>query len=118
MPTPAHRRYPRVPAQHVVLVRAQGRRPLEEFARTRTLGLGGCMFVSEESLGHGTPLDLAIAVDGRVVRTESRVVYEHVQGRFAHEVGVEFVDLSQADRRFLESVVAERLEPAAAASHP
>jgi hypothetical protein len=110
-PTPA-RRYPRIPAQHVVMVRSQGIRPLEEFARTRTLGLGGCMFVSTEPLGFGTPLDLAIALDGRVVRTESRVVYERQQGRNAHEVGVEFVDLSAADRSFLAFVVATRMDGA------
>ncbi len=104
------RRFPRIPAQHVVLVRSQGERPLEEFARTRTLGLGGCMFVSEEPLGNGRPLELAIAVAGRVVRTGSRVVYERERGSFKHEVGVEFLGLSPADRNFLAAVVAERLE--------
>lgn len=68
------------------------------------------MFVSEEPLGAGTPLDLAIALHGRIVRAGSRVVYEHAQGRQAHEVGVEFVDLSSSDRRFLEGLVAGRRE--------
>lgn len=104
------RRYPRIPAQHVVMIHAQGPCPLEEFARTRTIGLGGCMFVSEEPLGHGTSLDLAIALEGRVVRAGSRVVYQKERGGRLHEVGVEFVDLSSADRSFLENVMADRLE--------
>jgi hypothetical protein len=104
------RRFPRIPAQHVVMIHALGQRPLEEFARTRTIGLGGCMFVSEEPLVHGTPLDLAIALGGRVVRAESRVVYQKERAGKLHEVGVEFVDLSSSDRTFLEGVMAGRLE--------
>ena len=105
-----NRRYPRILAQHVVMVRLQGSRPLEEFARTRTLGLGGCMFVSEEPLGHGNRLELAISLAGRVLRADSRVVYEKELRGAGREVGVEFVQMDVNDRRFLEAVVSERLE--------
>src|SRR5215813_12613572 len=77
----SNRRYPRIPAEHVVMVRVQGSRPFEEFARTRTLGIGGCMFVSAEPLGHGDRLELSISLAGRVLRADSRVVYENEQGR-------------------------------------
>jgi PilZ domain len=106
-PLPKIRRFPRVQAEHAVMVRLLGVRPFEEFARTRILGPGGCMFVSEESLGYGSLMELSIALQGRVLKTDSRVVYEHVQGS-KHEVGVEFLRISPADRSFLETVITQR----------
>lgn len=106
-PLPKIRRFPRVQAEHAVMVRLLGVRPFEEFARTRVLGPGGCMFVSEESLGYGSLMELSIALQGRVLKTDSRVVYEVVQNG-KHQVGVEFLRISPADRAFLETVVAQR----------
>ena len=41
------RRYPRVDAENVVLVKRLGGVPLEGFTKTRVLGLGGCMLLSD-----------------------------------------------------------------------
>jgi c-di-GMP-binding flagellar brake protein YcgR len=106
-PLPKIRRFPRVQAEHAVMVRLLGVRPFEEFARTRILGPGGCMFVSEESLGYGSLMELSIALQGRVLKTDSRVVYENKQNG-VHQVGVEFLRISPADRAFLETIVAQR----------
>ena len=76
------------------MVRLLGVRPFEEFARTRVIGLGGCMFVSEESLGYGSLMELSIAVQGRVLKTDGRVVYEIRKGPAEHQVGVEFLRIS------------------------
>lgn len=102
------RRFPRIQAEHAVMVRLLGTLPFEEFARTRVIGSGGCMFVSEESLGFGSLMELSIALQGRVLKTDSRVVYEISKSPTEHQVGVEFLRISPADRAFLETFVAKR----------
>lgn len=103
------RRFPRVNAQHVCMVRVLGGlRPFEEFARTRVIGAGGCMFVSQESLGFGSLMELSISLQGRVLRTDGRVVYEIQKSPTEHQVGVEFLRISQSDKMFLEGVVEHR----------
>ena len=96
---PKIRRFPRVQAEHAVMVRLLGVQPFEEFARTRIIGPGGCMFVSEESLGYGSLMELSIAVQGRVLKTDSRVVYEIRKSPTEHQVGVEFLRISPGDRK-------------------
>jgi hypothetical protein len=66
------------------------------------------MFVSEESLGFGSLMELSIAVQGRVLKTDSRVVYEIRKSPTEHQIGVEFLRISQGDRTFLESLVGQR----------
>jgi c-di-GMP-binding flagellar brake protein YcgR len=114
-PRPKIRRFPRVSADHAVMVRLLGVKAFEEFARTRVIGPGGCMFVSEESLGFGSLMELSIAVRGRVVKTDSRVVYEIRKSSTEHQVGVEFLRISSADRSFLESLVSQRKDAGSAA---
>jgi hypothetical protein len=105
---PPVRRFPRVQAVHAVMVRLLGVQAFEEFARTRVLGPGGCMFVSEESLGYGSLMELSIALRGRVVKTDSRVVYEIQKSATEHQVGVEFLRITPTDRAFIESLVARK----------
>jgi hypothetical protein len=107
-PRPKIRRFPRVQAEHAVMVRLLGVRPFEEFARTRVIGPGGCMFVSEESLGFGSLMELSIAVQGRVLKTDGRVVYEIRKSSTEHQVGIEFLRITPSDRAFLESFVGQR----------
>jgi c-di-GMP-binding flagellar brake protein YcgR len=104
------RRFPRIKAEHAVMVRLLGTLPFEEFARTRVIGPGGCMFVSEESLGFGSLMELSIALQGRVLKTDSRVVYEISKSPTEHQVGVEFLRISPADRAFLETFISKRKE--------
>jgi hypothetical protein len=97
-----------VRAEHSALVRLLGGETVEEFARTRVVGLGGCMFLSEQPLGFGSLLEVLIALEGRVVRTDARVVYEIPRADLRHEVGVEFLRVSAGDRALLESLVARK----------
>jgi hypothetical protein len=117
-PQTRNRRFPRCKAEHAVMVRLLGSSAFEEFARTRIIGAGGCMFVSEESLGFGSLMELSIALRGRVVKTDSRVVYEIRRSATEHQVGVEFLRISSADRAYLETLVTSlvpvRQRPAAA----
>lgn len=110
--SPKIRRFPRVQAEHAVMVRLLGTKTFEEFARTRIIGAGGCMFVSEESLGYGSLMELCIALRGRVVKTDSRVVYEIRKSPTEHQVGVEFLRIAPTDRAFLETFVVQRKDGA------
>ncbi|HEY6323929.1 MAG TPA: PilZ domain-containing protein [Thermoanaerobaculia bacterium] len=96
------RRFPRIAAEHTVMVTSAGADTLEAFAKTRDLGLGGCMFLSDEPVGTGSVIELLISLSGRVVRTTARVVYENPSDR-RFEVGVEFLRLDPADRELLQS---------------
>jgi c-di-GMP-binding flagellar brake protein YcgR len=99
---PQQRRFPRIAAEHTVLVTKTGAETHEELSRTRDLGLGGCMFLSDEPLGPGSVIEVLISLGLRVVPTTARVVYEHaVERRF--EIGVEFLRLDPADHQFLQA---------------
>jgi hypothetical protein len=99
-----YRRFPRVRSERPVLVRLLGQETVEEMARTRVIGLGGCMFVSPSPVGSRSRLEVLIAVDGAVVRTDGRVAYEIRRGD-EYEVGVEFLHVSPADVGRLSALV-------------
>ncbi len=102
------RRYPRIVSENALLVKRVGVHEAEGFAKTRVVGLGGCMFVSDEPLGVGTSLEMLISVRGRIAKTRGRVVYEVPKAASEVEVGVEFVGISRPDRAVLESLFAPR----------
>jgi len=92
------RRFPRASCQHSALVRLVGDRRSEEFARTQVLGVGGCLLLAEDALGSGARMELLIALGGRVVKADARVVYEQRRSDQRHEIGIEFLRLAPADR--------------------
>lgn len=109
-PLRAKRRYPRVQVDRPALIRVvapePAQKPYEDFARTRVLGAGGCMFESSEPLGYGSLAELLIALGGRVVKADGRVVWEAPQRQQdRHQVGVEFLRISSEDRALIESLV-------------
>jgi len=103
---PNKRRFPRVPSENAVLVKKLGPEAHEDFVKTRVIGLGGCMFVSDVPLGVDSPVELLISVKGQVAKARARVVWEQPAGTGRFEVGVEFVSIGAADR-----VILERLFP-------
>ncbi|MBI5015583.1 MAG: PilZ domain-containing protein [Deltaproteobacteria bacterium] len=98
------RKFPRIPSQNALLVKKLAADRVEGFAKTRVVGLGGCMFVSDEHLGVGTPLEILISVRGTVAKAVGRVVYEVPQGPREVHVGVEFLELPAPDREVIESL--------------
>ena len=94
---PQRRRFPRIATHHAVLVKRMGDEGVEEFARTNTMGTGGCGFLSSEKLGEGELLDLLISLRQEVISAKARVVYELEQPDGRWEVGVEFLQLNAAD---------------------
>lgn len=100
----ARRRFPRIASQHSVLFKRLGDE-LEEFAKTRTMALGGCSVVSSERPGVGSTLELLIASEGGVITARGRVVYENElpDGRF--DIGLEFGDLSEENADRIQQVL-------------
>lgn len=98
------RRFPRIAAQHAVLVKRLGENEVEELTATRSLGLGGCGFVSDEPLGVGSVVEVLISVRREVVRTKAKVAYEIAEPDGRCEIGLEFVDLEPADRDRIEQL--------------
>ncbi|TLN17217.1 PilZ domain-containing protein, partial [bacterium] len=70
------RKFPRVPAKNTILVKKLGDHEIEGFSKTGSLGLGGCMFLSDESFGVGAFFEILISVKKHVVKASGRVVYE------------------------------------------
>jgi len=99
----SRRRFPRVPSENVVLFQKLETGSEEELAKTKVVGLGGCMFVSETPVSNGSLIELLISVAGKVVKTWTK---EEAPQEF--HVGVEFVKLSQGDRHILSKLFGER----------
>jgi len=98
------RRFPRIPAEHAVLVKKLGTDETEEFAKTRSVGLGGCMFHSDAALGLGSGVELLISVRGGVVKVHARVVYEIPKDDGGVQVGVEFLRMATGDLKLLQTL--------------
>jgi hypothetical protein len=100
---PSRRRYPRLPSENLVLVNRVGDAEAEQLAHTRNVSLGGCRIIVRERLGVGAVVQVLARIGDQVVDCFGRAVYEvkHRGGEF--EVGIEFLYLSDADRRRLRT---------------
>lgn len=99
------RRFARIPSHHAVLVKRVSEGGSESLAKTEVVGGGGCMFVHEEPIAVGTTIEILISVRGTVVKARGRVVYQNERPDGKAEVGVEFVDISESDRRIINALV-------------
>jgi len=97
------RRFPRIVTENVALVRtASEGEEMEGFAKTRSLGLGGCGFVTDQALTEGATVHLLVSLAGRAIAMTARVVYSRPLGE-RWDSGVEFVDIEPSDLAFLKS---------------
>ena len=60
--------------------------------------------VSDEPLGVGSPLEMLIAIEGRVITVRGRVVYELMTEDGRSETGVQFTDIDPAEADTIESL--------------
>lgn len=106
-----HRRFPRIPTANTVLVTRVGEEVKDRFGRTRTMGLGGCGFIADETLELGSLVHLMVAVRPRAVQAQGRVVYcnEREDGE-GFDVGVEFVDISPDDLYVVAELVRNEMQ--------
>lgn len=88
------RKFPRLEARQAVLIKKveQGS-AAEELAPTKTIAMGGCCLVTDQTYGKGSLVELLISVDHRVVTARGHVVYEHPGEDGRIETGIEFVRL-------------------------
>jgi hypothetical protein len=107
MQRPIHpvRRYPRIAADSIAYVRILGDRRKEKIAWVKVLGAGGCMLVSDDTIGYLSLMELRITLGNRELRTDGRVAWESREGR-EHHVGVEFLRIGQSDRAAIQALVA------------
>jgi hypothetical protein len=108
------RRFPRVHSQHTVRLRVLGERRPEAVMQTQVISPGGCMLMSDRSIGFGSLLEMAITLDGQVLRVDARAAWENRRGRGEYEVGVEFLRISNPDRALLDRLVRSRIDSSAA----
>jgi len=109
----SQRRFPRIPADFAVLVTALGEHGAEAIAKTRVVGLGGCMFIHTESLEIGALVELLISVKGEVVKATARVVFERPLPEGGFETGVEFLFLTDEHRKVVQALFPEGFTPEA-----
>lgn len=97
------RRFPRLSSECPVHVKKLGADDLEGPATATQFGLGGCRFVSTESVGEGASIEIMMDLQLRFITARGRVVYEVPQEDGTFEVGVQFATISEADREVLAS---------------
>jgi c-di-GMP-binding flagellar brake protein YcgR len=108
------RRFPRVPSELPVRLRILGERRPEALSLTQIISAGGCMLVSDRSIGFGSLMEMTIACDGKMLRADGRVAWERRKSPSEHEVGIEFLRIAPRDREVLEQIVAAKLDSTAA----
>ena len=96
------RRFPRIPSANTVLVAQVDGEAVDRFARTKSVGLGGCGFHYPDPLQPGAIVELMIAVRPVAIKTLARVAYQlPAADGDGFEVGVEFLALEAEHRRTL-----------------
>lgn len=99
------RRFSRFPAGFALLVRRLGESEAENLAKTEVVGLGGCLFTHPEPLGLEETVELMISVRGAVLKAQARVAYEMPREDGKYDIGVEFLAVSEEDKKTLLSVL-------------
>jgi c-di-GMP-binding flagellar brake protein YcgR len=109
-----NRRFPRVPSANTVLVAQVDGEEVDRFARTSSVGLGGCGFLYPEALAPGAIVELMIAVRPEAIKTLARVVYQRpAPDGDGYDVGVEFLALGPEHKRTLERLLGPGVDSSA-----
>ena len=100
------RRFPRVPADGLAELKILGDRRQVKIAWVKVVGAGGCMLVSDDSIGFLSLMEMRISLHGRELRADGRVAWEVRKGPREHHVGIEFLRIGRMDRAAIEAIVA------------
>jgi c-di-GMP-binding flagellar brake protein YcgR len=98
------RKYPRMSAEYVVAYRRPATDAADappQFAKTRSVGLGGMMFATEAPLAPGEPVAVELVAEGRTVAAQGQVVYVERAADGLYENGVAFTEIAEEDREHL-----------------
>ncbi len=104
MPHREQRRFPRVAAHATMMIERPDEQEVGGFARTSSIGRGGCSFRSDEALDVGTEVLVSISAGDEVVRARARVAHAEPTGD-AFEIGVEFLDFERGDQGTLDRLL-------------
>lgn len=91
-------------------------RPLESaeaanpprLARTRTVGLGGCMFEATSPLQVGERFRIELIIENYTIDTPARVVHVNRRRDDLYHIGVEFTEISEENRGYLLNCYLQR----------
>lgn len=99
------RRFPRLRVEQPLFLEVLEERGPQAFARTRSLGEGGCSFNSPYDIGYLSLVKVAIKLSSHVVSADGRAVYQLPQNDGCYEIGVEFLRVSNEDRLHIRQMV-------------
>ncbi|HWR97477.1 MAG TPA: PilZ domain-containing protein [Candidatus Methanoperedens sp.] len=105
------RRYPRMVAEYAVSYRRElpgGRESNPRYSQTRTLGLGGLMFETDEAIERGEALRVEIALGDHTIAATGTVVYTERRDGGPWQIGVQFTALAEDDRDALLGIYLQR----------
>jgi hypothetical protein len=105
---PEKRRFPRFQLDHALLVRVVTNGGSVMPARTLEISAGGCKLVNDIPMAVGTRVELVISAGDRPVLALGRVIYELPLRSARYQIGVEFLELSPADRDALAALLSEQ----------
>ncbi|HEY5999006.1 MAG TPA: PilZ domain-containing protein [bacterium] len=105
------RRYPRMAAEYDVSFRRSlpdGGLSDARSSQTRTLGLGGLMFETDNPLERGEALRVEIALGDHTISASGTVVYVDRRNAGPWQIGVQFTALGEDDRDALLGIYLQR----------
>jgi hypothetical protein len=105
------RRYPRMAAEYVVAYHRllpDGGEATAKLSHTRSLGLGGLMFETENPLDVGESLRLEIVIGEKIIKAAAVVIYVDRRAEGLWHNGVQFTDICEDHRDVLLSTYLQR----------
>ncbi len=99
------RRFYRLPSRVVAMVRIPGVEESTVYTRTGSVALGGCGIRAEKSFGIGTEIEIDFEGEFGVVALRGTVANEKALPRGIYRIGIEFIDMSSAQRQALSHLI-------------
>ncbi|PLX42455.1 MAG: hypothetical protein C0609_09480 [Deltaproteobacteria bacterium] len=101
----AKRRFQRIRTDAEAKISAPIMGGVPERARVGELGLGGCLFYTEEKIGVGRMFMLYLNLNGREVSAVVKVLYDYVNDEGKVCSGAEFLDVEDEDLAVLSGFI-------------
>lgn len=96
------RKYPRIGVEYPFSYHPVSSRGEKlNFARTKTLGIGGLMFELDQPLKTGTFYDLNLTLGEKGLAIRGKIAYSKRVEPELYQIGIEFLDISEKDREML-----------------
>ena len=87
------------------MVRVPGVEGSTVYTRTASVALGGCGVLSEKEIGTGKEVEIDFEGEFGVVTLRGTIAYEEPLPRGIFKIGVEFVDVTAAQRQALSHLI-------------